>query len=104
VTFPPGALKGSMLSGLGVPDARGYLSGYSYFTSSDAKPSSKATNRVVKVNVSSDVMVSEIVGPRVMKGGQAVESKAGMSADLKRSVLSVDGVDYPSKRADGAAG
>jgi predicted AlkP superfamily phosphohydrolase/phosphomutase len=99
VTFPPEGVRGNMLSGLGVPDIRGFLGGYAYYTSADDGKSDKASNRFVRVNVTGGAVDTEVWGPKTAKGGAVVDVSAPLgvklSADGKSAVISVDGADYP---------
>ena len=97
VTFPPDAVDGDMLSGLGVPDIRGFLSGYGYYTSDSTEESSKTSNRIIKVDVRDNRVESYVGGPRVYKGGAVEESKAQFDVMIlseSKATLATDGKNY----------
>ena len=94
VTFPADDIEGDMLSGLGVPDIRGFLSGYTYYCSEPLKESSKTSNKIVQVDVVDGVVSSQITGPRFYKSGQVVESTADFTLNIKsdsKATLSTSG-------------
>lgn len=96
VTFPAEEVKGRLLSGLGVPDIRGFLSGYTYYTSKQADEAGKSSNKVVVVSPADGVVETEIAGPKTQKGGQVVDVTVPMKVKLgdDSASLTVDGKDY----------
>jgi predicted AlkP superfamily phosphohydrolase/phosphomutase len=98
VTFPPEAVKGSMLSGLGVPDIKGFLSGYTYYTSRPGDKTEKSSNRVVVVDGKASEIVTQIWGPKTSKGNEIVDVTAPMSIKVssgdKSARLTVNGLGY----------
>jgi len=99
VTFPPEDIKGGMLSGLGVPDIKGFLSGYTYYTSEKGVTSEKASNRIVEVSRDRGKISTLVWGPKTVRAGEIVDVTAPMevkvSSDGKSTTLAVDGKDYP---------
>ncbi len=68
-TYPPDDLKGRLLSGMGVPDARGGLGTSTFFTSRPGvRPEESET--VVQVDAG-DRITTHLIGPRNPKGGDA---------------------------------
>ena len=62
-TYPPDAVRGRMLSGMGVPDLRGGLGTSTFYTSaSDAAP--RESENVVRVAVDGDRIATHLIGPR----------------------------------------
>jgi predicted AlkP superfamily phosphohydrolase/phosphomutase len=68
VTFPAEKVSGKMLAGLGVPDIRGFLSGYTYYTEDEEEG-----DKVVQVKVNNQVIKTIVKGPRKRSSGEVVE-------------------------------
>ncbi len=79
LTFPAEKVNGKMLSGLGVPDIKGFLSGYTYYTTDKSEKISKPSNNIVYVDNKNKEIETLISGPKVWKGGNIVD----ISAPLK---------------------
>ncbi len=98
VTFPPERIEGNLLSGLGVPDIKGFLSGYSYYTSEEDKESSKASNKIVKVEEIDGIIHTEIFGPKTSKSGNVVDIKEplqiSISNDQNSATLTINEKEY----------
>jgi predicted AlkP superfamily phosphohydrolase/phosphomutase len=63
-TYPPDAIRGKMLSGVGVPDLRGGLGTSTYYTSASGVPA-EASEKVVQVQVNADRTIKTyLIGPR----------------------------------------
>ncbi len=69
-TYPPDPVKGRLLGGMGVPDLRGGLGTPTYFTSRDGVIPGES-ERVTRVTVEGDRVRTELVGPRLPRGGDA---------------------------------
>ncbi|MBF0122750.1 MAG: alkaline phosphatase family protein [Candidatus Omnitrophica bacterium] len=94
VTFPPSQVSGAMLSGLGVPDLRGLLSGYTFYTSQgDAR--GQGHSRVIVVTTDNPVIETEYKGPRYNKDGKLTEASIPFQIDLAKNTISVDGAPFP---------
>lgn len=97
MTFPPEKVDGKLLSGLGVPDIRGFLSGYAVYTSENMKAPSK-DSKIIKVSVDNGIINSELSGPRIRKAGDIVEVKIPLKVELSddggSATLIVQGVKY----------
>ncbi|MBI3181575.1 MAG: alkaline phosphatase family protein [Myxococcales bacterium] len=65
MTFPPREIHGRMLAGLGVPDIRGSLGRYTFFTDQPPLPDEEGRDKVTVVRPDGDVIRTELGGPRV---------------------------------------
>jgi predicted AlkP superfamily phosphohydrolase/phosphomutase len=81
VTFPPEDVDGSMLSGLGVPDVKGFLSGYTFYTSRKVNPEDDSASKTVSVSYN-DSIATSISGPRKLQGGDIVSITTPMAIQL----------------------
>lgn len=97
VTFPPERIEGNMLSGLGVPDIKGLLSGYTYYTSDRTLETEKASNKVIYVDGVD--FETEVYGPRTIKSGKRVDvtKKIRVTLGDDSATLYVDGGEYSIK-------
>ncbi len=96
VTFPPEDVEGDMLSGLGVPDIKGFLSGYTYYTSDKDAKSEKSSNRVVTLDLTAGSAATHVWGPKTVKSGEVADVTAPMRIDAApgKVKLTVDGLEY----------
>ncbi len=90
ITFPPERIQGNMLSGLGVPDIKGFLSGYTYYTSKKTDKSDKDSNKIVEVKENNGLIETEIFGPRTKKSGDIINIKTPMKIKISEDRKSVD--------------
>ncbi|MEM4267588.1 MAG: alkaline phosphatase family protein [Candidatus Woesearchaeota archaeon] len=99
LTFPPEKIKGSMLSGLGVPDIKGYLSGYTFYTEKNTKKPEKTTNKIVIVKPEDGKISTHIAGPVFNGLTETSQLSAPMSITIneKSIVLDIDGKEYSIK-------
>ncbi|MBM3309152.1 MAG: hypothetical protein FJY77_02770 [Candidatus Altiarchaeales archaeon] len=93
VTFPPEKVKGSMLSGLGVPDVKGFLSGYSFYTDDISVMGKKV------IHVQGNPIETYVSGPRKQEGDNVVDVRVPMKIALNdgKAVVSIDGKTYDVK-------
>lgn len=87
-TYPPDALKGRLLAGMGVPDIRGGLGTATFYTTSaDATP--RESEQVVRLAAqgSRDKIASHIVGPRNPKTKD--DLRAAVTFEVDRAARSV---------------
>jgi Uncharacterized conserved protein len=63
VTFPPKTVKGNVLAGLGVPDIRGTLGTYSFYTTDPNVDNADKKGNLIHVQVKNNRIVTELVGP-----------------------------------------
>lgn len=98
VSFPPERVEGNLLSGLGVPDIKGFLSGYTLYTSQDIK-SDKPANKIIKVTENNGLIETELPGPRTRKSGELVEIKIPLQIKLlaDSAEIIIDGESYQIK-------
>lgn len=76
MTFPPDAVTGCSLSGLGVPDIKGGLGAYTFYTTRQALPNEEGREKVVVVKQAGNVIDTAIQGPTV----------AGLSGTAQASI------------------
>ncbi len=67
-TFPPDAMRGRMLSGMGVPDLRGGL-GTSTFYTTRSGLTAEESEKIVVVQFDGERSRTQLIGPRNPKGG-----------------------------------
>jgi predicted AlkP superfamily phosphohydrolase/phosphomutase len=66
MTFPPGNGSGKLLAGLGVPDIKGGLGRYTYFSSAEPDKSKEGWEKIVKLDFGGGSKAkTKIVGPAV---------------------------------------
>lgn len=96
VTFPPEKVEGHLLSGLGVPDVRGLLSGYTYYTTEDVEASS-GPEKNIKVSKNNGLIETEIYGPRKRQGDRLVDVKAALKIKIEgeKAILTANNREYP---------
>lgn len=99
VTFPPENVKGDMLSGLGVVDVKGFLSGYQYYTSG-TDPGSEGSEKVRKVTASNGKIETFVSGPRKLENGKAVEVKEPMTIEVSgnEAKITISGKTYTARK------
>jgi predicted AlkP superfamily phosphohydrolase/phosphomutase len=91
-TYPADAVRGRMLSGMGVPDIRGGLGTSTFYTTaSDAEP--RESENVVKVELAGDRIRTHLVGPRHPKTGGDATLDVTIEVDRpgRRVVVRSDG-------------
>lgn len=69
-TYPPDQVQGRLLAGMGVPDLRGGLGTPTYFTTRDGIVPGDS-ERVTRVTVDGGRVRTQLVGPRLPRGGDA---------------------------------
>jgi predicted AlkP superfamily phosphohydrolase/phosphomutase len=95
VTFPPEKVEGHLLSGLGVPDVRGLLSGYTYYTTEDVNTST-GPEKNIKVTLNNGIIETEISGPRKRQGDKLVDIKTALEISVadNKAILTVNNKQY----------
>ena len=75
ITFPPQAAATRILAGLGVPDLRGNLGNYAYYSTAPSSPGEEGREQVITVEAADGVIQTAIYGPQVqgLKGRKAAE-------------------------------
>ncbi len=103
VTFPPTTVKGNMLSGLGVPDIKGFLSGYTIYTDKIITVPDKTTNKYVSVKEKNGTIETYISGPNTKKGDGFIDVKTPMTITIRNmssAFITVNGVIYNVKEKE----
>ena len=81
VTYPPDDFRGTMLSGMGVPDLRGGLGTPTFYTSAESVRPRESEN-VVRVSPGSDgTFETYLIGPRQPKDRSDVRFNLNVEAD-----------------------
>lgn len=94
-TYPPDAIRGRMLSGMGVPDLRGGLGTPTFYTSADGvRPGESET--VVPVRRDGDTIVTHLVGPRNPKTGGNFTTEITLRLDPAGCKLAVHSGGKPA--------
>ncbi|PIN73859.1 hypothetical protein COV20_01965 [Candidatus Woesearchaeota archaeon CG10_big_fil_rev_8_21_14_0_10_45_16] len=104
VTFPPEKVSGKMFSGLGVPDIKGFLSGYSFYTS-DKTFEAADKEKVISVSVEDSQVNTFLTGPRTIKNGEIIDVTTPLVISLTPSrdhdaVFAVDGQTYQLNKGE----
>ncbi len=86
-TFPPEEVNGRMLSGLGVPDLRGNLGWYTFYTTGTLPPDDEAPERVIRVSWNDDRIETALQGP--MRSGIGGRSFSELPLELRRSASEI---------------
>lgn len=86
-TFPPDAILGKMLSGMGVPDIYGTMGRFSFYTSKTLTREDKdSRGKIIQIESKNNIIETEIYGPKVASGSLIKESLIPL-----RIILSPDG-------------
>lgn len=85
VSFPPERIEGNLLSGLGVPDIKGLLSGYTFYTTADFDKNDETSKKTVAVENLGGIIKTSISGPNVRKGSDITSIKVPLKIDLKEN-------------------
>lgn len=81
-TFPPERVTGHFISGLGVPDVRGGLGRYSFYTTEETEPNLLISGAWHSGNWQEGVLRSELLGPLV--AGLAGRKKSMLEVVVRR--------------------
>ena len=90
-TFPPDKVNRVMLSGEGVPDIKGFSSGYYIYTS---KEINKNEEKVIKVSIDNRIINSKVFGP-LGNNKNPIEKPIQIKTDANKAVIIVDDKEYP---------
>ncbi|OIO61665.1 hypothetical protein AUJ83_04450 [Candidatus Woesearchaeota archaeon CG1_02_33_12] len=88
-TFPPDKVNGVMFSGEGVPDIRGFSSGYYIYTSEGLDEEKK-----IKVSVNDGMINSKVFGP-LGTDRKSIEKSIQIKVDKDKATIIVDNKEYP---------
>ena len=96
VTYPPDVFRGTMLSGMGVPDLRGGLGTPTFYTSAeDATP--RESENVVHVRPGSDGTIeTHVIGPRNPKDRSDVRFPITLQVDSDARRVTVRSAGSPA--------
>lgn len=98
-TFPPDAILGKMLSGMGVPDITGTMGRFSFYTTKAlSKEDKDSRGRIIHVESKDNIIDTEIYGPKVSAGGSVKEStiplRITMFPEAKKIMLQFQGTHF----------
>jgi len=88
VTFPPEKVKGYMLSGLGVVDAKGMLNNYSFYTDKETD-NEDGKEKVIVVKIENNTIKTYISGPLIRKKNEIVDKKIPMNIEIKNDKITI---------------
>ncbi|MDI6784545.1 MAG: alkaline phosphatase family protein, partial [bacterium] len=63
-TFPAESCSGEMLSGLGVPDLRGTMGTFSFYSDAVTDAETEMGGKIIKVTINNDELETKAIGPR----------------------------------------
>ncbi len=87
-TFPPDKVSGVMLSGEGVPDIRGFSSGYYIYTSKGLDE-----EKTIKVSVNDKIINSKVFGP-LGTDRNPIEKPIQIKTDANEAIIIVNDKEY----------
>src|SRR5262249_45141726 len=82
ITFPPEAVQGSMLSGMGVPDLRGSQGTFSYWTTESLQKPQAMGGRSIQLNKNEAELKTVLYGPTFGQGSKQTELTTPLSITL----------------------
>jgi predicted AlkP superfamily phosphohydrolase/phosphomutase len=85
-TFQPKQNQARLYAGLGVPDLKGGLGKYTFYTTRDVPRSEEGAEKVVKVSLNSQKIETFIFGPRIGKVASREEAKTKAVVKIEDSV------------------
>lgn len=94
MTFQPKQNKARLFSGLGVPDIKGGLGKYAFYTTRNVSSSEEGHEKVIKVDCNGDIIKTHVSGPNIAKLMSREAAKADLLIRLKNDStieLQVDG-------------
>jgi len=101
VTFPPEKIDGKMLSGLGVPDIKGFLSGYSYY--SETVETDRSQNNILKITKNNNLIETSLFGPKIKGKKGVIDVKESLKIKIidEESVeLVINNKNYSVKKSE----
>ncbi len=91
MTFPPESGGARVLSGLGVPDIKGGLGRYAFYTTASIDPADEGSEKVIPLSVQGGRADTHIYGPDIRGLGGKKEAKLPLSISiLQDDTLSVE--------------
>ncbi len=94
MTFQPKQNKAKLFSGLGVPDIKGGLGRYSFYTTREVPKDEEGVEKVIKVTKNGNKIETFISGPNVAKLTKREDAKTGLKISLSNESsieMNVDG-------------
>lgn len=89
-TFPPEAIFGKMVSGMGVPDISGTMGRFSFYTTKTlSKEDQESRGRVIGVQPNKNIILTNIYGPKLLHGVSENKSSVPLRITLKPEEESV---------------
>jgi predicted AlkP superfamily phosphohydrolase/phosphomutase len=82
-TFPPDAVRGRMISGVGVPDLRGSQGTGTFYTQDKAAPA-KENEQIVHLDPGDDV-VTHVIGPRNARSTPPADARCEIRVQVDRA-------------------
>jgi predicted AlkP superfamily phosphohydrolase/phosphomutase len=82
MTFQPKQNRSRLYSGLGVPDIKGGLGRYSFYTTKDIAENEEGIEKVVKVKLSGNQIKTYLAGPNIAKLRTREEAKVDMNISV----------------------
>lgn len=97
MSFPPERIEGNLLAGLGVPDIKGMLSGYTFYTTEDFDKDAESSKKTVAVEDLGGVIKTSISGPNIRKSGDVTSVNVPVRIDLKQdsAIITIQDSQYP---------
>lgn len=81
-TFQPKQNKARLYSGLGVPDIKGGLGKYSFYTSKQVSQDEEGIEKVIKVTIADNKVKTYLSGPRLAKLKTREDAKVDMTINI----------------------
>ncbi len=95
MTFQPKLNRTKLYAGLGVPDIKGGLGRYSFYTTRDISKNEEGFEKVIRVKLNGNQIKTHISGPNVTKLGRREEAKIDLNvimlSDNSKIEIHVDG-------------
>jgi predicted AlkP superfamily phosphohydrolase/phosphomutase len=88
ITFPPAEGEGRLIAGLGVPDIKGSMGNYKFYTTRTVPENEEGREKVVKVTNENSSISTIIHGPMVSKLGVQQPSEIDMNIKIAPDKLS----------------
>lgn len=89
MTFQPKQNQTRLYAGLGVPDIKGGLGKYTFYTSKDIPQNAEGQEKVVRVHVNGDTIKTHIFGPNIAK----LMSRELAKADMIIKIIPGNGIE-----------
>ncbi len=82
MTFQPKQNKANLFAGLGVPDIKGGLGRYSFYTTKNIDKNEEGIEKIIQVKRDGDKIKSYIAGPNITKLGKREEAKVDLVINI----------------------